>query len=176
MIHPKAIVYAQARIVGDRNLFEVGPFSQIDDFVFCFIGAGCRIGRNVHLASFCSLIGGGEVILEDFSGLSAGCRIITGSDDFTGPWMTNPTVPKEYTHVTRGRVHIKRHAVVGSNAVIFPGVTIGEGAAVGAGCLVRKDLEPWTIYAGQNPKAVGKRDSSAILAKEQAYLASAPAE
>jgi galactoside O-acetyltransferase len=170
MIHPDATVYDLARIVGNRDRFELGAFSQIDDFVFCFIGAGCRIGRNVHIASFCSIIGGGELTMEEFSGLSAGCRIITGSDDFTGPWLTNPTVPAEFTNVTRGHVRIQRHAVIGSNAVVFPGVTIGEGAAVGAGCLVRKDLDPWTIYAGQNPKPVGKRDRDAILAKEHAYL------
>jgi len=171
MIHSAATLYEGARIVGNRDRLEVGAHSQIDDFVFCNIGEGCHIGRNVHIASFCSIIGGGELTMEDFSGLSAGCRIITGSDDFTGPWLTNPTVPAEFTHVQRGHVHIKRHAVVGSNAIIFPGVTLGEGAAVGAGCLVRKNLEPWTIYAGHNPKPVGKRDREAILAKEHAYRA-----
>ena len=170
MIDASATVYETARIVGDSDQFHLGPHSQIDDFVFCFIGKSCHIGRNVHIASFCSIIGGGEVTMEDFSGLSAGCRIITGSDDFTGPWLTNPTVPEEFTNVKRGTIHIKRHAVLGSNAVVFPNVTIGEGAAVGAGCLVRKDLEPWTIYAGTNPKPVGKRDKDAILAKERAYL------
>jgi len=168
----RATIYESARIVGNLEAFHLGPFSQIDDFVFCFVGEGCRIGRNVHIASFCSIIGGGECILEDFSGLSAGCRLITGSDDFTGPWLTNPTVPAEFTNVKRGTVRLKRHAVLGTNVVVFPDVTIGEGAAVGAGAIVRKDLEPWTIYAGTNPKPVGKRDQDAILRKEQAYLAS----
>ncbi|MGA0333511.1 MAG: acyltransferase, partial [Kiritimatiellia bacterium] len=113
-----------------------------------------------------------ELIMEDFSGLSAGCRLITGSDDFTGPWLTNPTIPAEFTNVIRGRIRICRHAVLGTNVVVFPGVTIGEGAAVGAGAIVRKDLEPWTVYAGSSPKPVGKRDADAILAKEKAYLES----
>ncbi|MGA0367912.1 MAG: acyltransferase [Kiritimatiellia bacterium] len=152
--------------------FILGPHSQIDDFVFCYTGARCEIGRNVHIASFCSIIGGGELIMEDFSGLSAGCRLITGSDDFTGPWLTNPTIPAEFTNVIRGRIRICRHAVLGTNVVVFPGVTIGEGAAVGAGAIVRKDLEPWTVYAGSSPKPVGKRDADAILAKEKAYLES----
>ncbi|MDF3131252.1 acyltransferase [Kiritimatiellaeota bacterium B1221] len=172
MIHSSATIYDQARIVGNRENFSLGAHSQIDDFVFCYTGARCEIGRNVHISSFCSIIGGGELVMEDFSGLSAGCRLITGSDDFTGPWLTNPTVPAEFTHVLRGKIRICRHAVLGTNAVVYPGVTIGEGAAVGAGCLVRKDLEPWTIYAGTNPKPVGKRDAEAILAKEKAYLES----
>lgn len=172
MIHSSAKIYAQARVAGDQGKFSLGAHSQLDDFVFVYIGAGCRIGRNVHISSFCSIIGGGELIMEDFSGLSAGCRIITGSDDFTGPYLTNPTVPAEFTHVVRGFVTIRRHAVLGTNVVVFPGVTIGEGAAVGAGAIVRKNLEPWTVYAGTNPKPVGKRDSAAILARENAYLQS----
>lgn len=151
MIDPSAKIYESARIAGDRECFDLGAHSQVDDFVFVYIGAGCRIGRNVHIFSFCSVIGGGELIMEDFSGLSAGCRIITGSDDFTGPYLTNPTVPGEFTHVVRGVVTLRRHAVLGTNVIVFPGVTIGEGAAVGAGAIVRKNLEPWTIYAGTAP-------------------------
>ena len=161
-----------AKIAGDPENFTLGPHSQVDDFVFIFIGQSCRIGRNVHISSFCSIIGGGTCQLDDFSGLSAGCRLITGSDDFTGPWMTNPTVPAAYTNVRRDQIHIGRHAVLGTNTIVYPGVHIGEGAAVGAGCQVRKDLEPWGIYAGANPKLIGRRDKDAILKLEQQYLAS----
>lgn len=174
MIHKTASLYPWAKITGNESGFSLGAYSQIDDFVFLFIGSGCHIGRNVHIASFCSIIGGGELTMGDFSGLSAGCRIITGSDDFTGPWMTNPTVNPEFTNVQRGRVHIGRHAVLGTNVVVFPDVKIGEGAAVGAGAVIRKDLEPWGIYAGQNPKLIGHRDREAILAKEEHYLSRHP--
>jgi galactoside O-acetyltransferase len=172
MIANTARVYDSAKLVGNLEAFHLGAHSQVDDFVFLYVGESCTIGRNVHISSFCSIIGGGTLILEDFSGLSAGCRLVTGSDDFTGPWLTNPTVPEAFTHVTRGKIHIKRHAVLGTNVVVFPGVTIGEGVAVGAGAIVRKDLEPWTIYAGTNPKPVGKRDAGAILQKESDYLIS----
>lgn len=170
MIDPTSRMYDGARVVGNTDHFSLGAHSQIDDFAFVNIGKACRIGRNVHIAAFCSVIGGGELVMEDFSGLSAGCRLITGSDDFSGPWLTNPTVPEAYTHVQRGRIHIGRHAVLGTNVVVFPGVTIGEGAAVGAGAIVRRDLEAWKIYAGTNPKPVGSRDAEAIRARERAYL------
>jgi len=65
--------------------------------------------------------------MGDFSGLSAGCRIVTGSDDFLGGGLTNPTVPVEYTNVKKSFVCIERHAILGTNVVILPGVTIGEG-------------------------------------------------
>lgn len=172
MIDPSATIYDQAKIVGSLDNLSVGACSQIDDFVFLNVGESCTIGRNVHISSFCSIIGGGTLIMEDFSGLSAGCRLVTGSDDFTGPWLTNPTVPEEYTNVKRSTIHLKRHAVLGTNVIVFPGVIIGEGAAVGAGAIVRKNFEPWTIYAGTNPKPVGKRDADAINTKEAQYLGS----
>jgi len=167
MISKSATVYPLAKIVGESKI-EVGSCSQIDDFVFINTGIECRLGKFVHIASFCSIIGGGRFIMEDFSGLSAGCRIITGSDDFSGGFLSNPTVPSQFTNVHVSDVVIEKHAIIGTNAVIFPGVKIGEGAAVGAGGIVRKDLDPWTVYAGVNPRGVGKRDKDGILAREHA--------
>ena len=45
---------------------------------------------------------------------------------------------------------------IGFESVILAGVTIGEGAIVGAKSVVRKDVEPWTVVAG-NPAVVIKR-------------------
>lgn len=54
--------------------------------------------------------------------------------------MTNPMVPVEFTNVTHADVNIGRHVIIGSGSVVLPGVTIGEGAAVGALSLVKKGL------------------------------------
>lgn len=167
-MNPK--IYEYAKIVNKNNL-SIDCFSQIDDFVFINAGSKSEIGKFVHIASFCSVIGGGEFYMEDFSGLSAGCRIVTGSDDFAGGGLTNPTVPSEYTNVKKSFVRIKRHAIIGTNVTILPGVTIGEGAAVGAGCIVRKDLEPWAIYAGQDCRRIKSRPSDLILHLEKKLLA-----
>ena len=166
-------IYELAKVVGQDN-FKLGLNSQIDDF--CFINAGdkCVIGRNVHIASFTSIVGGGECYIDDFAGLSAGCRLITASDDFTGSYLTNPTVPAEYTNVTKGVIKIGKHAIIGTNSVIFPNVTIGEGCAVGAGAIIRKNLKSWTVYAMMNGKLkeLKERSCDAILEKENAYIES----
>ncbi len=163
-------IYEYAKIV-NRDHFSIDIFSQIDDFVFINGGEKTELGKFVHIASFCSVIGGGKFYMEDFSGLSAGCRIITGSDDFTGGGLTNPTVPVLYSNVRKSFVRIKRHAIIGTNVTILPGVTIGEGAAVGAGCIVRKDLEPWSIYVGQECRRIKSRPSALILQLEKKLLA-----
>lgn len=165
----KPKVYDQAKIINKENL-TIGDYSQIDDFVFLNAGEKTVLGKFVHIASFCSVIGGGEFIMEDFSGLSAGCRIITGSDDFLGGGLTNPTVPSKYTNVKTSKVHIGKHVILGTNVTVLPGVTIGEGAAVGAGVLVRKSLEPWTVYVGADCKAVKKRPKDKMLSLEKELL------
>ena len=165
-----AKIFPWARIIHDGANFSVGEHSQIDDFAFINAGRLCTVGRFVHIASFVSIIGGGEFLIDDFAGLSAGCRIITGTDDYLGPFMTNPTVPREFTHYQVSHVRIEKHAIVGTNAVIFPGVTVGEGAAVGACTVVRRDLAPWGVYAGDPAKKIGERNRAAILEKRRLLL------
>ncbi len=164
------VVHSLAKIVNEANL-TIGDHTQIDDFVFLNAGKSTHIGRHVHIASFCSFIGGGDLVVGDFAGISAGSRIMSGTDDFTGRAMTNPTVPSKYTLAQTSFVNIGRHVIIGTSAIIFPGVTIGEGAAVGAGCLVRKDLEPWTIYAGFDCLPIRPRQSETILRMEQELAA-----
>lgn len=154
----------------NKENISIDDFSHIDDFVFFNGGKNTIIGRNVHISAFSSIIGGGEFIMEDFSGLSAGCRIITGSDDFSGDSLTNLTIPKEYRNITVGKIKIGKHAILGSNVVVMPNVNIGDGCIVSAGAIVNKDLEPWVIYAGYNPKKIGNRDKDEVLRLEEKYL------
>lgn len=169
-VSPSAKIHPSSRIIHEGDAFSLGDHSQIDDFTFVNAGRLCRIGRFVHIASFVSVIGGGAFVIDDFSGLSAGCRVITGTDDYTGPFLTNPTVPREFTNRQVSHVTIGKHVIVGTNAVIFPGVTIGEGAAVAACAVVRRDLPPWGVYGGEPLRKLGERDRAAILAKAAILL------
>lgn len=143
------MISRRASVYGRLTLHET---ARVDDFVV--LSGNVRIGRHVHVACHCSLIG--DIELEEFSGLSGGVRVYAKSDDYSGEWMTNPTVPAHLTRVDVRPVRICRHAIVGANAVILPGVTVGEGAAVGAGALITKDVPPWAIVVGRN-KVIGQR-------------------
>ncbi len=136
---------------------------------FCYLagGLGVHIGNFVHLAAHSSISGGGCFIIEDFSGLSAGARVITGTDDFLGQGIPAPAIPAAINHkyrkVTRSLVHLKRHSLLGTNVVVFPGVTIGEGAVVGAGSVVTRDLEPWGVYLGAPARRVKDRPPTRVV-------------
>lgn len=169
-IATSARIYPWAKIIHDGTNLRIGECSQVDDFVFINAGKMCSIGRFVHIASFVSIVGGGMFTIGDFAGLSAGCRVLTATDDFTGPFMTNPTVPREFTNYRVSYVRVDDHAIVGTNAVLFPGVTVGEGAAVGACVVVRRDLAPWGVYAGEPLRKIGERDRAAVLEKRRLFL------
>lgn len=136
---------------------------------FCCVqgGRGVILGNFIHISSFSSIIGGGVLIMEDFSGLSVGVRIVTGTALIDGEGLMNPTVPKELEAISRSYVHIGKHVTLGTNVIVHPGVTIGEGAYIGSSSLVTKDVEPWTVCVGTPCKAVRRRPQGRILELEK---------
>ena len=158
-------IWPHARIIAPDRI-TIGDAVIIDDFVFLMGGAATHIGSFVHIASFASITGGGEFSMADFAGISGGCRVFTGNEDYGGGSLTNPTVPAPYRMPVRSFVCIERHAIIGANSVILPGVAIGEGAVVGANSFVHKDCKPWTVYFGSPAKPIKRRPSERILALE----------
>jgi acetyltransferase-like isoleucine patch superfamily enzyme len=161
LISNKASIYNAEQI-------EIGDNSRIDDF--CVLSGKIVIGRNVHIAVFCNIAGGTEgVILEDFSGLAYGCHVFSQSDDYSGRSLTNPTVPALYKKELKKAVYIGRHCIVGTNSIIFPGVKLAEGTAVGAMSVVTKSTEEWSIYIG-NPAVKLKTRKRDLLELETEYM------
>jgi acyl-[acyl carrier protein]--UDP-N-acetylglucosamine O-acyltransferase len=136
---------------------QIGNGVRIDPFCLLSAGGGMRLGDHIHIGSHCSLIGGAGIELEDFAGVSHGARLFSTVDDMDGSHLTGPTVPNEFRRIVSSPIRVKRHAVIGTNAVVFPGVTIGEGSIIGALSLVREDVPDWSIYAGIPAKRVGTR-------------------
>jgi galactoside O-acetyltransferase len=158
-------IWSGAKIISPEVIC-IGDSVIIDDFVFFMGGKRTNIGSFIHIGAFTSIAGGGELIMEDFTTLSHGIRLFTGNDDYLGGSLTNSSVPFPYRIPTRSFVHIKKYAIVGANSVILPGVVISEGVSIGANSLVKKDCEPWTIYAGSPAKAIRTRPKNRILELE----------
>lgn len=151
-----SIIYPMAKIV-KPEVIEIGQNCMIDDFTFIYGGMGIKIGRYVHIASFVSIVGGGELGIGDYADIAAGARILTGTDRYYEGARMSTALPLEQRNVIRSKVLIGKDAFVGTNTVVHPGVTMGEGAVVGSCSLVLEDCEPWTIYAGVPCRQIGKR-------------------
>ncbi len=164
MISDRASFYNCAQI-------RIGSNTRIDDF--CVLSAGVGgvcIGNYVHIAVGATLIGAGKITLSDFSNISSRVAIYSSSDDFSGLFMTNPMVPPDYTGVFSANVFLGKHVIVGSGAVIFPGVMLEEGVAIGALSVVNRDCKEFGVYAGSPARRVKERKRD-LLELEQKLIA-----
>ena len=140
------------------EVIELSDGVRVDDYSRIEGGLGLRIGKYVHIASFASILGGGQAEVGDFSGIAQGARLITGmghpfEDEFPAPLPSDDPY-----HRMRGQIVMGAYSFVAANAVIFPDVTIGEGGVVGAGSVVTKDVPPWTVVAGVPARAIRGRE------------------
>jgi galactoside O-acetyltransferase len=149
---------ADARLIGAQRI-TVGSHVRIDAFAVISAGEdGIAIGDHVHVAAHCFVAGAARIVLDDWSGISGRTSVYSSTDDFSGLSLTGPTVPDDLRRVDSRPVRVGRHVIVGAGTVILPGVTVHDGAAVGAQSLLRKDVPPFTIVVGSPARAVGSRD------------------
>lgn len=160
-ISEKASIYEPEKM-------EIGDNSRIDDF--CVVSGRIVMGRNVYVGAFCLIAGGTPgITFDDFTTLAYHVQVFSQSDDYSGATMTNPTVPADYKSEIKQPVHLKRHSIVGAGGVVLPGVVLEEGTSVGAGSVLVKSTDAWTIYAGV--PAVRLRDRRRdLLSLERSYL------
>jgi galactoside O-acetyltransferase len=163
------LISDKCSIYNPKNI-EIANNVRIDDF--CILSAGEEgiiIGSYIHIACFSSLIGKKLIQMDDFSGLSSRVSIYSSSDDYSGAYLTNPMIPKEFLNVHHGRVHLKKHVLIGSGSVILPDVILEEGVAVGALSLVSKSIPPFKIVAGVPCKIIKDRQKDLLEKELQLY-------
>lgn len=149
LISRKASIYSPEKI-------EIGDNVRVDDFAL--LSGTIIIGNYVHIAAYAALFSGEKIIeLKDYVGVSSRSTIYSQTDDYSGEYMTNPTVPDKYKNVKKQEVVLEKHALVGASCVVLPGVVIGEGTSVGAMSLINKSLDKWSIYAGVPCKKIKNR-------------------
>ncbi|ENO77391.1 acetyltransferase [Thauera sp. 27] len=151
-----------------RNI-KIGNNVRIDDF--CVISAGdggINIGNHVHIAIYASLIGSGNITASDFSGISSRVSIYSSNDDYSGAFLTGPTVPSEFTNVKHADVFIGRHVIIGAGSVVLPGVVLEDGVAIGALSLVTKRCEAFGIFSGVPAKRIKERKKN-LLEMEKSF-------
>lgn len=134
-------------VILESDKLRIMYTARIDSFVKIECGAGTYIGDYVHVASFCHLgIGGGVLILEDGVSTASGAKIVTGSNVAGRGHGCSAVDPRGV--IVKSFVWVKRNAVIFCNAVVLPGVTIGENAVIGAAAVVTKDVPAFEVWGG----------------------------
>ncbi len=160
-------IFEFTKIINPEYVF-VGDNVIIDDFCLLYAkeDAPIKIGSWVHITNFSSLTGG-PINIGNFVGISSGCRLIGGTEHYANGALMNPPIPEKFRNVSREGCKLEDFSFISVNSCIFPNVIIGEGTVIGAGSIVRKDLEPWGIYIMKNGKMFKINDRD----KEKTYEA-----
>lgn len=147
-IAPNVKLGVGVKIYAFVNLYgcEIGDETRVGTFVE--IQKGSKIGKRCKISSHSFICEG--VTIEDYVFIGHNVTFINdmfpratnpdGSLQTEADWKCVPTL-------------IKKGASIGSSVTILAGVTIGEGAVVGAGSVVTRNVEPYTVVAG-NPARV----------------------
>jgi len=165
-------VHTSVVIINPEGL-HLGNHVRIDPFCVLSATKSIRLHDRVHIAGHCTLMGGGGIEFEPYTGASHGSVVISAADDFTGRYLAGPMVAEDLRSVYKAPVIFRRYSMIGALAVVLPGVTLGEGSIVGAHSYARKSIPEWTIWFGVPAKQVAKRrkDLLKLLAVEHAQEA-----
>lgn len=144
-IHHPDLVNMYRCTIGDDT--QIGPFVEIQGGVV--IGKACKIQSHTFICDGVTIddqvfVGHGVMFVNDMYPRATN---EDGSVQTADDWQLVTT-------------HIKRRASLGSNATILGGVTVGEGAMVGAGAVVTKDVPDHAIVAGVPAKIIGYGNQS----------------
>ncbi|MBK6345571.1 MAG: acyltransferase [Bacteroidales bacterium] len=154
LIHQKGkgtVIRRHSRIdVFPWNKFTTGHHCTIEDFVTLNNGVGdVIIGNNSRIGMGNTIIGpvniGNEVIFAQnivLSGLNHGYMDIN--------------IPIRKQPVSKSLITIEDEVWIGANAVVVAGVTIGKHSVIAAGCVVTRDVPPYSVAVG-NPCRIIRR-------------------
>lgn len=144
------IVHASFIFESKEGFVSIGEHSYIGASTF-ISRSSITVGSNVTIAWGCTIYDHDSHSLNHLDrrkDIDDELRDIRNGDNFI--------LHKDWSNVNSAPITICDDAWIGMNCIILKGVTIGEGAIVGAGSVVTKDVPAWTVVAG-NPARVVKK-------------------
>lgn len=142
--------------LGENSIFA-GRVSMDREGARVSVGSRSFVGKSHLVAARHIAIGSDVLISWDVTIVDHQSHSLNFSDRArdVSDWLAGQ---KDWSHVEIRPVHIKDKAWLGFGATILPGVTVGEGAVVGACSVVTRDVEPWTVVAGNPAKVIRRLD------------------
>lgn len=153
LINVKPTIKNPNIIVGDFTYFADSDFESHVSHHYEWIGDKLIIGK------FCQIAAGVEFIMN---GANHQMNAVSTFPFYTMEgWKMNP--PTSSNLPLKGDTIIGNDVWIGQNAVILPGIHIGDGAIIAANCVVGSDVEPYTIVVGNPARVLRKRFDDELI-------------
>lgn len=114
---------------------------------------GCHVGKDVFIGSRVWIDGGHAdlIYIDDHAHVTGLTVLLCHKRELSDYYQGDDYAKMPYK---TGEIHLGKGCSTGTGTIIMPGVSIGEGAIIGAGSLVTKDIPAWTIAIGRPAKVV----------------------
>jgi putative colanic acid biosynthesis acetyltransferase WcaF len=143
------------------------PFYFWRNFIIRLFGG--IIGNHVHIYPTCKIWAPWLLVMEDFSCIGPGVAVYNPGGCTIGRYAivsqdaylcgaTHDFNNENFTYIKK-EIVIEEYAWICAKATVLPGVRCGEGAVLGAAAVASKNLEPWSVYAGNPAKFIKTRNN-----------------
>ncbi len=143
------------------NSWILSPFAPRKVRPWVLKKIGCHVGKDIFVGDNVRIDTGHAdlIFINDHAHITGGCRLLCHQRNLIHYRKGDDAAKLPYK---LGEIHIGKGVMIGMESLIMPGVSIGDGAIVGAFSLVTKDIPAWTIATGRPAKVVKeipKRDN-----------------
>lgn len=139
------------RIAYSPGILHTFRFNQLRPWLWkkmgCYVGNNVSIGHSVG----CDVGNTNLIHVEDDVIITNHCIILCHRRDMKGYRKGDNGTQLPYIYAP---VILKKGCQLGMGTIVMPGVTIGEGAIIGARSVVTKDIPAWTIAIGSPAKVI----------------------
>lgn len=140
IFHPENIAIGKNVYIGHRTILK-GYYKNL-----------LTIGDNTWIGQCCFFHSAGGIEIGKAVGIGPNVQIITSAHQ-----ETDPEKPVLYEPLSFKKVILKDGCDIGVGSIILPGVTVGEGAIIGAGSVVTKDIPDRAVAAGVPARIIRNR-------------------
>lgn len=137
---------------------EIGDNVQINDF--CVLSGTIILENNTSILSHSVLISGknSKITIKSNTKIGNYSKLFTKTDDYSGDYISNPTVPSEYTNVKENSIYIGKNSNIGINTIIMPGITIEDEVETLPNSVVNINLLSGYVYSGFPIKKIKQKE------------------